>query len=253
MRTLMMNAAVAIVIAAPSVVAAQQSEPAAECLAEVRNLNDELVEAGYGAVGPRGYGVRPPPGYTGMLATPAGQIRTAIRAAHIFGINGDSETCEAIVSGIREMRKTYREAAVDTDISSEEVASWRTQWLEAAIPVEKTRESFQIEEVIGSAVRNTKDEYLGNIEDVLVRADGGTIIYALISRGGFLGIGEELVPVPWKELSVTPSPYRDTYVLDVSENVIEEAPRLKAGEPEEIAPADVRNKVDSYWSKHLQG
>ena len=60
--------------------------------------------------------------------------------------------------------------------------------------------AFMVDKIIGSKVINLKGETLGKIEDLVVDIDTGSIVYAILDSGGFLGIGGKLVPVPWKSL-----------------------------------------------------
>jgi hypothetical protein len=55
---------------------------------------------------------------------------------------------------------------------------------------------------IGETVRGTNDENIGEINDILVDKDG-SVVAAVIGVGGFLGIGEKDVAVPFKALQIS--------------------------------------------------
>jgi sporulation protein YlmC with PRC-barrel domain len=57
------------------------------------------------------------------------------------------------------------------------------------------------QEVIGTPVYNLKNQKLGAIENVALDPNSGQIAYVALATGGFLGLGEKLVAVPWKQLS----------------------------------------------------
>ena len=57
------------------------------------------------------------------------------------------------------------------------------------VPAKKT--------VIGSKVVNAQNEDLGKIEDLVVDAGAGRIAYAVLSFGGFLGMGDKYFAIPW--------------------------------------------------------
>jgi sporulation protein YlmC with PRC-barrel domain len=61
-------------------------------------------------------------------------------------------------------------------------------------------ESYQVRasNLIGKQVRNAKDEKLGEIDDLVIQQGGH--LYAVISVGGFLGLGERYVAVPYNQL-----------------------------------------------------
>ena len=54
--------------------------------------------------------------------------------------------------------------------------------------------------------------------------------------------------MPWDRLRVTPLPYRDDFVLDVTEEAFEDAPEFEEDDPEELSASDVGQRVDTYWS-----
>jgi sporulation protein YlmC with PRC-barrel domain len=56
-------------------------------------------------------------------------------------------------------------------------------------------------EFIGEDVMNGKGEKVGSVDDLIV-STGDQVLYAVLSVGGFLGIGDKLVAVPFKELKV---------------------------------------------------
>lgn len=55
--------------------------------------------------------------------------------------------------------------------------------------------------VQGTAVYNLEGERLGHVEDVMLHKVSGQVAYAVLSFGGFLGIGERFNPLPWSVLT----------------------------------------------------
>ena len=51
--------------------------------------------------------------------------------------------------------------------------------------------------MIGSKVVNAQNEDLGKIEDLVIDAGAGRIAYAVLSFGGFLGMGDKYFAIPW--------------------------------------------------------
>jgi hypothetical protein len=66
--------------------------------------------------------------------------------------------------------------------------------------------------MIGTNVRDQQGERVGSIEDIVLDRDGN-VSYAVISAGGFLGMGENLYAVPWESLAMQPG--EDHYVMNV--------------------------------------
>lgn len=59
---------------------------------------------------------------------------------------------------------------------------------------------MRVTKIIGSKVKNSAGENVGSIDDLVVR-EKDQVVMAVISVGGFLGIGDRKVAVPWNELS----------------------------------------------------
>ena len=55
--------------------------------------------------------------------------------------------------------------------------------------------------VNGTTVYNTAGEKLGSVYDVMIDKRSGKAEYAILSFGGFLGIGDSYHPLPWQSLT----------------------------------------------------
>ena len=63
----------------------------------------------------------------------------------------------------------------------------------------KLQGGLRISKLIGSAVYNDQNEKVGTLDDLIMK-DGNRIVMAVVSVGGFLGIGNKLVAVPYDQL-----------------------------------------------------
>ena len=81
-------------------------------------------------------------------------------------------------------------------------------------------EVVQFSELDGREVRNFEDQQLGEISDLVIDAREGRIAYAVISHGGFIGIGQKLSAVPWRALEHQPDQQR--FALDTDAETIEQ-------------------------------
>ena len=70
------------------------------------------------------------------------------------------------------------------------------------IDVQKLAAGYRASKVIGSSVVNEENEVIGKIDDLLISLDGKEP-YAVLSIGGFLGMGTHLVAVPYETLKST--------------------------------------------------
>jgi hypothetical protein len=67
------------------------------------------------------------------------------------------------------------------------------------VDVQKLAAGYRASKVIGSNVVNDANQTIGEISDLLVSSDGKQP-YAVLSIGGFLGMGTRLVVVPYDTL-----------------------------------------------------
>lgn len=69
---------------------------------------------------------------------------------------------------------------------------------------------------------NMQDEDLGEVEDLIIDVHEGQVSYAVVDFGGFLGIAENSVALPWEQLALEPD--TETFRLDVDAPTLESAP-----------------------------
>jgi sporulation protein YlmC with PRC-barrel domain len=74
----------------------------------------------------------------------------------------------------------------------------------------------------GSRVKNMDGEDLGKIEEIMVDLDYGNVAYAVLSFGGFLGMGNKLFAVPWHALKQSSEEHE--FLLDVDKEILKKAP-----------------------------
>ncbi|MGB3222892.1 MAG: PRC-barrel domain-containing protein [Desulforhopalus sp.] len=56
----------------------------------------------------------------------------------------------------------------------------------------------------GDKVKNPQGESLGKIEDLMINLESGRVTYAVLSFGGFLGLGEKYFAIPMEALTLDP-------------------------------------------------
>ena len=83
--------------------------------------------------------------------------------------------------------------------------------------------------VLGDAVVNRAGESLGKIEELMLDLEKGRVAYAILSLGGFLGMGEKLFAVPFEALKLDAS--REHFTLDVDKNKLMNAPGFDRNNP----------------------
>ncbi|MDX9863526.1 MAG: PRC-barrel domain-containing protein [Anaerolineaceae bacterium] len=76
--------------------------------------------------------------------------------------------------------------------------------------------------IINTRVENAIGEDLGKIEELMIDLNGGCISYAVISFGGFLGLGNKLFAIPWQAIEVDTR--KEKVILNVDKDMLKEAP-----------------------------
>jgi hypothetical protein len=99
--------------------------------------------------------------------------------------------------------------------------------------------------VVGTPVFDRSGTRLGHVADVSIDKASGKTIYAIMSFGGFLGIGESYHPLPWRVLTYDTS--LGGYVIDVDRSRLERAPRYTSSSMPEWN-RDYRSRIDDYWA-----
>lgn len=112
------------------------------------------------------------------------------------------------------------------------------------IAVDETRRLIASNKVEGTAVFDRAGESLGTIYNFMVDKVSGQVAYAVMSFGGFLGIGESYHPLPWRALRYDVR--LGGYVVDIDRTRLAEAPRHGPGE-DPFADDEYGRRVDAYY------
>jgi hypothetical protein len=106
------------------------------------------------------------------------------------------------------------------------------------------------DKVEGTTVYDAKGEKMGSIERVMIGKHSGQVAYAVLSFGGFLGIGSDYYPIPWASLSYDTNlgGYRTT----ITEQQLRGAPKY-AGKSGDWEDRERGRKVYEYYGTPWHG
>ncbi len=76
----------------------------------------------------------------------------------------------------------------------------------------------------GTTVRSLTDEDVGNIKDLMIDWENGSVAYAVLSFGGFLGLGEKLFAIPLESFKFENLDGYECAVIDINKEKLENAP-----------------------------
>jgi hypothetical protein len=88
--------------------------------------------------------------------------------------------------------------------------------------VKDTHSLIASDRVEGTRVYGADGKHIGSIERLIIGKRDGRVAYAVLSFGGFLGIGHDHYPLPWDKLSYDTQ--LDGYRIDLTKEQIEGAP-----------------------------
>ena len=71
------------------------------------------------------------------------------------------------------------------------------------VDVQKLSTGFRISKIIGSSIVNDANETIGKIDDLIVSPDDNKTAYAILSVGGWLGMGSHLIALPYDNLHIS--------------------------------------------------
>jgi len=97
----------------------------------------------------------------------------------------------------------------------------------------------------GNDVYNEMDEDLGDIKEIMIDMRSGRVAYAVLSFGGFLGMGEKLFAVPWNALKLDTVNHR--FTLNVTKESLENAPGFDKDRWPNMADPTWASQIHSYY------
>ncbi len=99
--------------------------------------------------------------------------------------------------------------------------------------------------LIGNDVVNAQDEDLGDIKEIMLDMRTGRVAYAVLSFGGFLGIGEKLFAVPWQALQLDTVNKR--FTLNVDKTRLKAAPGFDPDDWPDMSDATWASQIHSFY------
>jgi hypothetical protein len=96
----------------------------------------------------------------------------------------------------------------------------------ASSPAVQSRETTSLigsDKVEGTAVYGADQKKIGTLERVMIDKISGKVAYAVLSFGGFLGMGEDYYPVPWATLKYDQN--LGGYLVNLTRDKLDKAPK----------------------------
>jgi hypothetical protein len=126
----------------------------------------------------------------------------------------------------------------------------RTQEKTLALRQRKTTILTGSDKVGGTPVYRSDGDRVGQIERIMIDKLSGKVVFAVMSFGGFMGIGQDYYPLPWSLL--TYNPRLEGYEINISEQQLMHAPKYSNNETWDWSDQERGKKVYAYYGVVLQ-
>jgi hypothetical protein len=111
--------------------------------------------------------------------------------------------------------------------------------------VRETTTLIAADKVQGTDVFNNGGDRLGSVHDLMIDKQTGQVAYAILSFGGFLGIGGSYHPLPWSLLRYNTN--LGGYVVEIDENRLQDAPSYPAGSDPAWGDPEYEGRLHDYY------
>ncbi len=99
--------------------------------------------------------------------------------------------------------------------------------------------------ILGDKVVNRAGEDLGKIEELMLDLDKGRVAYAVLSFGGFLGMGDKHFALPFEALKLDSE--QECFILDVAKEKLKNAPGFDKNNPPKTADRTWGAEIYKYY------
>ncbi|MFM0484826.1 PRC-barrel domain-containing protein [Paraburkholderia strydomiana] len=99
----------------------------------------------------------------------------------------------------------------------------------------------------GTKVMSSDGEHVGKISDIMLDVRNGRIAYAVLSEGGFLGMGSNLHAIPWSALTLDTD--EKCFVVDIAAQRLKDDPGFDKDHWPAMADAKWGESTYSYYNR----
>ena len=104
---------------------------------------------------------------------------------------------------------------------------------------------FGAKTFLGDEVYNQREDRLGTLKEFMLDLHSGRICYAVMSSGGFMGVGEKLFAIPWRALTLDAE--NACFVLDITEERLMSSPAFDKRHWPDMGDAGWVKDIDTFY------
>lgn len=177
--------------------------------------------------------------FSGTLMRDLRDLRDAALTLRTYGMD---EACQSVTDAIGEIAADPEEMARRG--LGEEMAAHGPMTFAQAEPVDEKSYVLRAARLIGSDVRGRSNEIVGEVTDIVVDTQGKPA-YVVVAHGGFLGLGEKEIAVPFSHLHAIGE--GDILFVAMSEEQLDAAPTFERGAFDWAEDESWRARNDAYF------
>lgn len=117
------------------------------------------------------------------------------------------------------------------------------------LTTDETTQLISADKVVGTAVYDAGGERLGTIDSIMLGKTSGKVAYAVMSFGGFLGIGERYHPLPWNVLTYDEA--KGGYNIQNTAEDLRAAPNYSRNEVDTLDYGQSGGEIDDYYGVNI--
>jgi len=104
---------------------------------------------------------------------------------------------------------------------------------------------IESDRVEGTTVYDPRGTNIGSIKRLMIEKMSGKVAYAVMSFGGFLGLGKEEFTIPWNKLEYDPS--QGGYRTDITEEQVRGSPTFYRNDDYDWSERERERELHDYW------
>ena len=109
------------------------------------------------------------------------------------------------------------------------------------------RRTLSASSLTGDKVVNSRNEDLGKVEDIMLDVENGRVAYAVLSFGGFLGVGSKLFAIPWTALRLDQE--TKCFILDVPKETLDTAPGFDKDSWPDLSSDEYARSIHTHYNQ----
>lgn len=170
-------------------------------------------------------------------------VRELRNAAIILQRYGKDDACEDVIAAAQDIA-TNPETRADAKSKEMVYAERVRKGAENAVPLKQGAANLTASTLMGADLHSTRGEDLGEVSDVVLNAEGGSS-YLVVSHGGFLGMGDKEIAIPFDSAKISRD--GDIVYVNMTEEQLEKAPSFEPRDREWLEDASWREKNAAFF------